>query len=132
MLTAAFGQAEDDITINTDEACDLADTAALGQVAEDVEDLLFGQVGAEERRPLAFGEAVLAGVTVKQAGVLLAVACADREVARVALAVERAVGVLAAEARKIVPGRESSEVLARDVVRQCDGDASPILRPSLT
>jgi hypothetical protein len=106
-----LGQSDDRIAVDVDQAPGLSDAAALGEVLEHRAGLLLGQVGVEQRGALALGEAVLAGVAVEQADVvLLAVAVADREVCGVSLAVEGAVGILAAEAREIVhrckgPGR---------------------------
>jgi hypothetical protein len=71
------------------ESFGLADPAAFGQVLEDGDRRLLRQTTVEQRRPLAFGEASLAGLAVKQPDLLVfAVAIADREVAGVALAVE--------------------------------------------
>jgi hypothetical protein len=60
----------------------------------------------EQGRALALGEAVFAGVTVKQSNVaLFAVAGADREITSIALTVEGAGGVLTAEASEVVHGK---------------------------
>lgn len=99
------------VAMNADEPLGLADPIALDQMREDRDGLLGGQVRVEQGSALAFGEASLAGVAVKQANVVVfAVSIADREVAGVALAVERALGVLAAEAGKIVHGRSPTEM----------------------
>jgi hypothetical protein len=100
-----FRQAGDGIGVDVDQASGLSDAASLGEVSEDGASLLVGQMGMEQGRALAFGEAVLAGVAVEQADViLLAVAGADGEIARVASAVGGAIGLLAAEAREVVHG----------------------------
>jgi hypothetical protein len=75
------------------------DPAAFDQVLEDRDGRLLGQAAMEQRRPLAFREAYLAGVAVEEPDLLvLAVAVADREVAGVTSPEERAGGILAAEA----------------------------------
>jgi hypothetical protein len=94
------------IAVDADEAFGLADPVALDQVLEDRDDLLLGQAGVEQRGALALGEAGVARSAVEQADMpLLAVAVTDREVAGVALAVERAIRVQTTEAREIVVHR---------------------------
>jgi hypothetical protein len=74
-------------------------------VVEDGDGRLIGESAAVQGRALALGEASAAGVAVELTKLLeLAVATADREVAGVALAVERTVGILAAEAGEVVDG----------------------------
>ena len=91
--------------MDADEPSGGADAAALVEVLEDGVGLLRGQVAAVERRALAFGEAGPAGVAVELTELLvLAESAADREVTGAALAVERAVGILAAEAGEVVHG----------------------------
>ncbi len=64
-------------------------------------------MAAVQRRAFALGEAGTTGVAVELPELLvLAVAAADREVAGVAPAVERAVGILAAETGEIVHGAD--------------------------
>jgi hypothetical protein len=105
VLTGRFRQADDGIAVDVDEAPGLSDAAALGEVLEHGAGLRLGQVGVEQGRALALGGAVLAGVAVEQPDlVVLAVAGADGEVCGVASAVERAIGILAAEAREVVHG----------------------------
>jgi len=111
MLPGLACQPHDGVAVDADEPLGLADPVALDQVFEDRDGLLGGQVRVGQRGPLAFGEAGLTGVAVEQADLFaLAVTIADREVAEVALAVERAIGVLAAEAREIVHGRRPIEM----------------------
>ena len=103
MLSDNTGQASDSVGIDTDQASGAADTTALVEVLEDGEGLLFGEVAVEQGRALAFGEAVLARLAIKQSDVvLLAVAGADREITGVTDAVEGAFRVLTAEAREVV------------------------------
>jgi hypothetical protein len=105
VLSGQFRQADDGIAVDVDQAPRLSDAAALGEVLEHGVGLLLGQVGVEEWRALALGEAALAGVAVEQPDVvLLAVAVADGEVCGVALAVEGASGILAAESCEVVHG----------------------------
>jgi hypothetical protein len=74
-------QANDRIAVDVDQASGLSDAAALAKVLEHGAGLLLGQVGVEQGRALAFGEARFAGVAVEQPDVVvLAVAGVDREV----------------------------------------------------
>jgi hypothetical protein len=98
-------QAGDGVTVDVDPASGLSDAAALGEVLEHGAGLLVGQVGRGQGRALALGGAVLAGVAVEQADVVvLAVAGADGEVPCLALAVAGAIGLLAAGPSEVVPG----------------------------
>ena len=118
MLSGGAGQSDDGVAVDADEASGGADAAALVEVLEDGEGLLLGEVAAVQRRALAFGEAGPAGVAVELAELLvLAVAAADREVAGVASAVERTVGILAAEAGEVVHGGVDSWDAGRDAIR---------------
>ncbi len=66
-------------------------------------------MAVEEGRALPLGKAVLAGVAVEQADVILfAVACADGKIAGVAPRVESTVRVLATEASEVIPGKNRS------------------------
>src|SRR5262249_51073775 len=98
------GVAADGVLVDAGEPAGLADADALGEVAEDVEDLVGRQAGVEQRRALAPGEARPAGAAVQQAEVLRPVVAADGEVAVPALAVVGAIRVLAAEWREVVHG----------------------------
>ena len=96
-------QADNGVAMDADEAPGVADAVALGQVVEDRDGLLFGEVAAIQRRALTLGEAGPAGVAVELAELLvLAVVAADREVAGVTSAVERTAGILAAETCEVV------------------------------
>src|SRR5438309_705198 len=100
--------AGDGLAIDADEPSGLADAIALGDVMEDRDGLLGRQVGAEERRALALGEAGLAGAAAEHAaGLLGAVAMGDGEISGAPLAVLGAVGIEAAETREVVHGRGS-------------------------
>jgi hypothetical protein len=74
-------------------------------VAEHGEGLVAGQAAVKQVRPFALGEGGLTGAAVEQAVLLLgAVAAADGKVTAAALAVVRAVRVLAAEGTQVVNG----------------------------
>jgi hypothetical protein len=103
MLSGPASQPGDGIGVDADEPPGLSDAVSLSQVVQHGAGLVLGQVAVEQGRALAFGEAVLAGVAVEQPDVVeFAVAGADREVASVALAVEGAIRILAAEACEVV------------------------------
>jgi RHS repeat-associated protein len=104
------GQARDGVLADADQPGGLADAAAIGEVSEDGQELVLRQVGAEQGRALALGEAGAAGGAVQQAVlVVAAVAHADGEVSAVTPAVVGAVGVETAEAAEVVQGKRSYE-----------------------
>lgn len=106
MTTRGTGQADDGVAVDADEPLGLSDAAAVVEVGEDGTGLLVGEPAIKKGRALAFGEA---GLAIEQTDMfLLAVAVADREVAGTAWAVQRAVGVMRAEASEIVHGGEPS------------------------
>jgi hypothetical protein len=91
------------VTMHLHEPLGLADAAPLGQVLQDREGLLFGEVRPEERGALALGEPPLAGAASQEAVLfLLPVAAADHEVGPAADAVVGSRGVQAAEVREVV------------------------------
>jgi hypothetical protein len=99
------------------EPLGLADAVTLGQVLQDGEGLLGRQLGAEEGRALVLGEAGLAGVAGEESEVLmLAEVTTDRRVAGVPPAVERAIGVLAAEPGEVV-GHDASRAEAPALIK---------------
>jgi hypothetical protein len=99
------GQADHGVFVDAAQAASLANADALLEVGQDGEGLVFGESAVEQRRALAFAEAVLAGATGQVASLLVrAVAEGDAEVAQVAAAVVGAVGVLAAEVLEVVHG----------------------------
>jgi hypothetical protein len=131
MPAGEAGQSDDGVGIDADQASGGSDAAALVEVLEHGEGLLLGEMGVEQGRALALGEAVLARLAVEQADVvLLAIAGADGEIAGVAAGVEGALGVLAAEAREVVHARDRSEQRRPDEVRGYKPDVAPILRCS--
>src|SRR5205823_1965080 len=87
-----------------------ADAVAVGQVLEDRQRWLLGQLGPEPGRPLPLGEPRLAGAAVKHPALLvLAVAGADRQVAGPALAMIGAVLVQATEAGQVLGHGDTSQ-----------------------
>jgi hypothetical protein len=103
MVVGGPGQSDNGVAVDTDQPLDLSDAAAFAEVVEHGASLLRREMTVEQGRALAFGEPAFAGVTVEEPDlVLLAVAGANREGAGVALAVERAIRVLATEAYEVV------------------------------
>src|SRR5262249_58850474 len=78
--------------------------AAVLRVREKRQGLLRRQSAVEQGRPLALGEAGLAGAAAEQAALVGAVAAGDGEVAGAAPAAVGAGGVEAAEAAQVVHG----------------------------
>jgi hypothetical protein len=121
VLSGQFGQAGDGVAMDIDQASGLPDAAAFGEVVEDGTRFLVGEVGVEQRRPLALGEAVFAGLAVEQADlVVLAVAAADRKVRGVTVAGEGTIGILAAEACEVVHGVAAPVKRERVRIRGCE------------
>src|SRR5579862_974509 len=102
VLAGQEAVADDGVLVDADQAAGLADAAPLGDVVQDGDDLVLRESGVEQGRPLAFGEAGLAGAAGEHAALLRAVAEADAEVAPSPLAVVGAVGVLTAEAGQVL------------------------------
>src|SRR5262249_15858119 len=124
------GQSDDRVAVDTDEALGLADAATFAGVLEHGAGLVVGQVRMEQGRALALGEALFAAVAVEQPDmVLLAVAGADGEVAGTSMAVEGALGVLAAEANEVVHGIGSPGGRARSGCRDEGREPSDITTP---
>jgi hypothetical protein len=129
VLSGGAGEADDGVAMDADESSGGADAAALVAVLEHREGLRLGPMAAGERRALALGEAGPAGVAVGLPELLrLAEAAADREVAGVTSAVERAVRILAAEAREVVHGVARHGVPGWDETGGWKRKTSPILR----
>ena len=103
MLTAQSAVTADGMTAHPAEAPGLADATPLVDVLHDGVDLIGGEMGPEEDRALALGEAGLAGATSEHASRLGgAVAAGHREVSRPAFAVVGARGIQATEPREVV------------------------------
>jgi hypothetical protein len=130
MRTGGAGQSDDGVAVNADPTLGLSDAAAFAEVMEHGTGLLLREMAVEQRRALAFGGAVVAGVAVEQAdGVLLAVAAADGAVAGVALAVAGAIRVLAAEAREVIHRVEAPGQRGRQGYRSWGRDTSGMSTP---
>jgi hypothetical protein len=98
-------EAADGATIDLAEPAGLSDAAPLGDVLQDRFDLLRWQSGVEERSPFALREASLANSAAEHAsGLLRAIATGHREISGSALAIFKALGIQAAEAREVVHG----------------------------
>jgi hypothetical protein len=127
VFAGQFRQAGDGVAVDIEEASGLSDAAALPEVVEDGAGLLLGEVGVEQGRALALGEAGFADLTVEQSDVVvLAVAGADGEISGVPLAVGGAVGILTAEAREVVHGPGAPHWPGRIGLRGWESDASGI------
>jgi hypothetical protein len=127
VLPSQFRQADDGIGADVNEASGLSNAAAFAEVVEHGAGLLLRQMGVKQGRALALGEARLAAIAVEQSDVVLrAVAGADGEISRVALAEEGAIGFLTAEAREIVHGTGAPRRLEREGIRDWDENASGI------
>jgi hypothetical protein len=99
MLSGHAGQPHDGVAMDAHEPLGLSDPVTLDEMVEDGNHFFRGQAGVREGRALAFGESGLAGIAIEQSDLLMfSVAVANREVAGVTLSVERAFGILAAEA----------------------------------
>jgi len=72
---------DDGVFIHTDQAAGLTHAAALGDVGEDRDDLVFGQAGVEQRGAFALGKTGLAGLAIQQAALLRAIVCTHSEIA---------------------------------------------------
>jgi hypothetical protein len=129
VLSGGAGQSDDGVAMDTDQSSGGADAAALVEVLEHRVRLLLRQMAAVERRAFALGEAGPAGVAVKLSELLvLSVVAADGEVAGVASAVERTVGILATEAGEVVHEAQGLGVRDRAAIRGWNRESSHILR----
>jgi hypothetical protein len=114
--------------VDAEEAPGLADAVAFGQVVQDRGGGGLGEVAAVQRGALALREAGAAGVAVELAVLLVfADPAADGEVAGVALPVERAFGLLAAETGEVDHGM-SKPGERRDAIEGPESKTSLILR----
>jgi hypothetical protein len=98
VLTRHLGQSDDRVFAHADQACGLTDATTVGEVPQDVEELVVRQAAVEQGRAFAFGETGLATAAVQQTLRLSAVVATDGQIGLAALAVQRARGVLTAEA----------------------------------
>jgi len=114
MIAGQAGQADDGVAMNTDQACGGADATSFLEMAEDRHDLVVRELGTEENGAFVLGEGVLAGVAAEEPVLALPPkAVVDREVAGVASAEIRTLGIGAAEAREVVHRHEASWVKNR-------------------
>ena len=113
-IAGQAGQADDGVAMNTDQACGGADATSFLEMAEDRHELVVRELGTEEDGSLVFGEGALAGVAAEEPVLALPPqAVVDREVAGVASAEIRTLGIGAAEAREVVHRPEPSGVKNR-------------------
>jgi hypothetical protein len=105
MDTGFAGIAGHRIAVNPDQPFGLADAAAFGDMFEDGDRLLFGQVRVKERGALAFGETISARAASEKADrVIFAVAAADGEIFATPNAMIGAWGIQAAELSEVIHG----------------------------
>jgi len=103
VIAGLAGVAGHGVAVDAHEPLCLADAAALGDVLQDGDGLLPGQVRVEQRHPLAFGGPTAAGPTAEEADrVVFPVVAADGEVFAVPDAMIGAVGIQAAEPREVI------------------------------
>jgi hypothetical protein len=103
MCAGQHREADHRVLVDTDEATGLAYAAALLDVVQDANGLVLAEPGVKEWRTFAFAEAYLTGAASQQAALLVGpVAEADAEIVQAALAVQGAVGILAAELREVI------------------------------
>src|SRR5512135_2927929 len=106
-------QPHDRVAMHPGESFGRTDPVAFDPGREGRDSRPLRQAAMRQRSRLAFGEACLAGPAGERPDrPVLAVAVAGREVASVASAGERAISILATESREVVPGSESSRVVA--------------------
>jgi hypothetical protein len=106
--------ADPSVAVHPDQPGGRPHAAPLGEVVEERDGLVVGQVRAEQGRPFPLREPVAAGAAVEQTMLLLvAVPATDRQVAGPTLAVVEASLVLAAEAGKVLIHGGTSVTLRR-------------------
>jgi hypothetical protein len=116
VVAGLAGVASHGVAVDTHQAFGLADTAPLGEMLQDGDGLLLGQMRTEQRGALAFGEAIAAGSASEEADRgILAVATGDGEVFAAPDAVIGASGIQAAEHREVIHGSPPPTDLARRI-----------------
>jgi len=103
MLAGDPAVAGDRVGSDVAEPTGLPHAAALGDVLQHRHDLLRRETGVEQGRPLAFGEAGLAGAAAEHPPRLpRPIAMGHRQISGPTLAVVGALRIQAAEAREII------------------------------
>jgi hypothetical protein len=119
------------VAVHSDEPAGRPNTAPLGEVLKERDDLVHGELGAKQGRPFPLGESAAAPAAVEQTILLLfTVPGADRQIAGATLAVVGAVLVLAAEAGKVVIP-SGTAALVRAANRQSAGATRFVVRAVL-
>src|SRR4029453_19398967 len=96
------GQATDRVAVHPGQPCRLANATSLVQMFQHREALFLRELRSEQGCPLALAEAALAGPATQQQPTLVrSVTGTDIEIAVVAFAVERALGVQTTETREV-------------------------------
>jgi hypothetical protein len=113
MIAGLSGVSGDGVAVDPDEPLGLADAATLGDVRQQVGDLLAGQVRSEQGRALALGEAGLAGATAEHATRLSGPVTAGLgQVSGVTFAVIGTGRIQAAETGEVIHGSPPATYLA--------------------
>ena len=122
MLAGQASVTDHGVAVHLHQPSGGSNAVAFGEVLEDRDGLLLGQLRAEQGCSLAFGETVLAGAAVKHPALfVLAVAGADGQVAETAFAVIGALLVHAAETRQVLGHHvEASRSIRRQGLAQVD------------
>ncbi len=128
MVSRLAGVASDGVAVDPHEPLGLTDATVVGDLPQDGDGLLLGQVRVEQRGAPAFGEAIAAGAASEEAdrgG--LAVVTADGEVVTDPDAMVGAAGIQAAEAREVVHGPPPATYVAGKSMG-CDFSSGQIRR----
>jgi hypothetical protein len=112
MDTGFAGIASHRVAVDPDQPFGLADAAAFGDMFEDGDGLLFGEVRVEERSALAFGETIAAGAASEESDrVIFAVAAADGEIFATPNAMIGAWAIQAAELSEVIHGEGPRRIM---------------------
>ena len=106
--TGEKGQPRDRVLIDAHQPGGLPDAAPLGEVLQDRQDFVMRQLGVEKRRPLELREPILTSLAVEQPVAEPAEVIDDEEIVPAPLAVQFAIGILAAEVGEVVRGHDAS------------------------
>ena len=102
VLTRQHTVADDRVPVHAGRAACLADAHPFGDVAQDGNHLVLGQLSAKQRRSLALREACFAGPAAQEPPLLRTVPHGDRQVPLAPLSVVGALGILAAKGTQVV------------------------------